>query len=196
MKSLIIVAGPSGVGKNTLIDGVRKKIGEDQSANLRYLKKITTREKRPDDRDEEAVFVTNEEYNKMMDERKIAIPYELRQEKYGITLESLAELYKHPHIYAGGDFKLIKSLRDSLGFLNVTTVYVTADKDEIIGRLDKREDTLEQKARSIVSVSKHLEQYAKNKELFEYEIRNGNGKLEEATNELKMIVNGKTGGQY
>ena len=73
MSQLLIICGPSGVGKNTLTDAIIREY-----PYLKYFRKITTRDKRPDDRDTEARFVTGGEYEGLRLQHRIALPYEIR----------------------------------------------------------------------------------------------------------------------
>ena len=165
MTKLIIVSGPSGVGKNTLVDAVLAEY-----PNIQYFKKDTTRDKRPDDRDAEANFRTQGEYDERRSKHRIALPYEVREEDYGLPVESFAELKDDPRIVCLSNFDLIESLSEAF---DTTTVYVKAPVEVIKQRLIQREDTDEQRKKSIESVEKHLQGYEKSRELFDYEITNG-----------------------
>jgi len=165
MTKLIIVSGPSGVGKNTLVDVVLANY-----PNVQYFKKDTTRDERPDDRDAEANFRTQEKYDERKSKHRIALPYEVRGKDYGLPVESFAELKDNPRIICLSNFDLIESLSEAF---DTTTVYVTAPADTIKQRLNLRKDSDEQRKKSIESVEKHLQDYEKSKKLFDYEITNG-----------------------
>ncbi len=178
MSQLIIVSGPSGVGKSTLVDAVLA-----DNPKVKYFKKVTTRDKRPDDRMEEADFVSLDQYNDLLSSFRIAFPYSVSGNQYGLPIDSFAGLKTGPKIVCQGEFRLIKSLRH---VFNAVTIYVTAAPDHIIDRLHKREDTDEQRQRSIDSVAQHLEGYQQHKPLFDYEIVND--KLEDAQARILEIV--------
>ena len=62
---LIILSGPSGVGKGT----VREKLFEDATLNLAYSISMTTRSPRPGEKNgREYFFVTKEEFEKKIEE--------------------------------------------------------------------------------------------------------------------------------
>ena len=184
MSHLFIVSGPSGVGKNTLID-----YAIEESPGLGYFPKIVCRDKRPDDRDEEARFVSEQKYDELVGKKQIALPYTLRGKKYGLPVSSLASLKEYTRICALGDFELVKALRDSF---ETTTIYVEANLETIAQRVNSRQDTSEQKAKSIESGPKHLIDYQQKwRDIFDYELHNGED-LQKAQNELLRIVREET----
>ena len=165
MSQLIIVSGPSGVGKNTLVDVISSRF-----PHIKYFKKDTTRTKRPDDRDAEANFLSQEEFDAKKAKFGIALEYRVRGKDYGLPMDSFAELKEEPRVICLSDFELIKALQNSF---DTITMYIKAEEKDIIQRLKDRKDTEEQRAKSIKSVAKHLQAYKNYKELFDYEIING-----------------------
>jgi len=120
----------------------------------------------------------------MFERKRIALPYKVRGKDYGIPISSLAELKDNPRVVALSDFDLIQSLKDAF---YTTTVYVLAKHETIVQRLKNREDSEEQRQKSIDSVPLHLVQYSENKNLFDYEITNGKD-LAKAQERLARIV--------
>jgi guanylate kinase len=179
MSQLIVVSGPSGVGKNTLVDAVISNYPD-----IEYFKKVATRDRRPDDRDSEIDFLSLDEYQGLRANHRIALPYTLRGKDYGLPVTSFAKLKTGPKVACLGDFQLVKSLQEAF---DTTTVYVTAPIDVIRKRLEGREDTPEQRAKSIEAGPKHLSDYERFKELFDYEITNGDD-LQAAQDQLIEII--------
>ncbi len=179
MNSLIIVSGPSGVGKGTLVDKVLKEFPK-----MQFLKKDFTRVRRPDDRDAEGHFWKQEEHDERKSKFRTVLGYDVRGNGCGLPVESLSELKDNPRIMCLSDFDLIRSLSD---MYDTTTIYVTAPVDVIKQRLNDRLDTPEQRKKSIESVEKHLQEYEENKDLFDYEITNESD-LESAQNEIVEVV--------
>jgi len=178
MYPFIIISGPSGVGKNTLADSVIV-----QYPQLDYFRKIATRDRRPDDRDAEADFVTEEQYQTILANHGMAVPYTLRSNKYGFPLNSFAGLKIGPRLACLGNFGLVRSLREAF---DTTTVYVKAPLDVIISRLEGRADTPDQKQKSIDAGARHLLDYETHRDLYDYEITNID--LITAQDELLEIV--------
>lgn len=86
--SIIIISGPSGVGKKTIID---QFINNDE-LNLCYSISMTTREPRQGEQNGvDYYFVTNEEFNDAIKNNKLLEWAEFATNKYGTPLERLYE---------------------------------------------------------------------------------------------------------
>ena len=85
---LVVVSGPSGVGKGT----VRKALFEMPKHNLTYSVSMTTRAKRPGERDGiDYYFVSREEFLKRVDEGKFLEHAEFVGNFYGTPLDKVNE---------------------------------------------------------------------------------------------------------
>ncbi len=86
---LIVISGPSGVGKGTVI----KEVMKDSSLNLSYSVSMTTREKR--EGEEEGVnyyYVTREQFEKTRDEGGLLEWTEFVGNYYGTPLSEIRRL--------------------------------------------------------------------------------------------------------
>lgn len=179
MNKLIIVSGPSGVGKNTLVDAVLTKY-----PRIKYFKKYTTRDRRPNDRDAEATFLSTEEFDKIRKKGNVAFQYDVRGKSYGLPVEGFAELRNAARVICLSDFYLIRYLQH---IVDTTTIYVTAPIELITQRLLLRGDTEEQRNTSIKSIEAHLQDYEKFRDLFNYEIANRDN-IETAQEKIIKII--------
>ena len=85
---LVVVSGPSGVGKGT----VRKALFEMPNHNLTYSVSMTTRNKRPGEVDgKDYYFVSREEFLKRVDEGKFLEHAEFVGNFYGTPLDKVNE---------------------------------------------------------------------------------------------------------
>ena len=85
---LVVISGPSGVGKGT----VRKALFEMPKHNLTYSVSMTTRAKRPGERDGiDYYFVSREEFLKRVDEGKFLEHAEFVGNFYGTPLDKVNE---------------------------------------------------------------------------------------------------------
>lgn len=83
---IIIISGPSGVGKKTIID----QIINDEELNLSYSISMTTRKPRENETHGiDYFFVTEEEFQKAIKENKLIEWAEFASNKYGTPLNSV-----------------------------------------------------------------------------------------------------------
>ncbi len=180
MGILFIVSGLSGVGKNSVVDGIEGR---------RYFHKVGARYERPDDRPDEIKCINRGEYDILMSKKRIALPYEVRGNSYGLLIDSFSELKNYDLFVCLSDFDLIESLTDAV---DTTNIYIGVDDvEKVIQRLNQREDHTDQRRKSIESIPRYLEEYEKRKHLFEHTIDNS-GELSKAQEELKSIFNLET----
>jgi guanylate kinase len=85
---LIVIAGPSGVGKGSVV----RTILEQDPDRLRLSVSATTRQPRPAERDGiDYRFVTHEEFGRLIDEGRMLEWAEVFDELYGTPLEGIEE---------------------------------------------------------------------------------------------------------
>lgn len=86
---LIVLSGPSGVGKGT----VRKKVFKDESLNLAYSISMTTRKPRNMEKDGvDYFFVSNEKFMQMIEENKLLEYTHFVGNYYGTPAEYVEQL--------------------------------------------------------------------------------------------------------
>jgi guanylate kinase len=85
---LIIISGPSGVGKGT----IRQEVMKDLSLNLWYSVSLTTRNQRPGEvNGREYYFVSREEFQRNIDNGNLLEWAEFVGNRYGTPLDKLQE---------------------------------------------------------------------------------------------------------
>ncbi|MCF0217893.1 MAG: guanylate kinase [Malacoplasma sp.] len=86
---IIIISGPSGVGKKTIID----QVINDKNLNLFYSVSVTTRTPRIHERNGiDYFFVTETEFQKMIDNNELLEWAEFATNKYGTPLKNLFKM--------------------------------------------------------------------------------------------------------
>ena len=86
---LIIMSGPSGVGKGT----IRREVMKDQSLNLYYSVSMTTRERRPGEVDgEDYYFVSKEEFQRNIENNNLLEWAEFVGNRYGTPKDKVEKM--------------------------------------------------------------------------------------------------------
>lgn len=143
---LIVVVGPSGAGKDTLMDAARRHFSGREAVH--FVRRVITRPAEAGGEDHEAV--SREEFDRLIGENAFAVWWGAHGLKYGVpgtTCERLAE----------GRVAVVNGSRSALGafgrvFTRVRVVSVTASAEVLAERLaargrESREDILKRLAR-------------------------------------------------
>lgn len=87
---IIVISGPPGVGKSTISDILIEKHG------FKKLTSYTTRQKRPDDKEEDYHFLTEKEYFKCLKNNEFidSNAVKIHGAYYGLSVKDLGEILK------------------------------------------------------------------------------------------------------
>jgi len=175
---IVVIEGPSGAGKDTIIKTLTKKYPD----RFAKLISVATRAMRPHESQGNPYhFVSNEEFDQMVASGDI-FEYTMRHgEKRGMSEKYIQDLFTKNKIPLK-DCNLIgvKALKSR--FKNVTTIFITADKNEIEQRLHRRGDTLA----DIEARMKDYDECMKEAQHFDYVIINDN--LEKTIDKIIQII--------
>lgn len=133
-KYAIIIAGPSGAGKTTVADALILSLG-----NLEMSRSATTREKRGDGRDDEYIYLREDEFLKAIELGDMLEHTEYGGNFYGTRkteFERIWSLNKNPILVL--DYNGVKSLKARLD-IPVFAIYVYTSLEEAKMRLIKRD---------------------------------------------------------
>ncbi|MBQ7974003.1 MAG: hypothetical protein IJ295_03565 [Clostridia bacterium] len=137
-QKIVVIEGPSGAGKDTIIRTLTQRYPE----RFAKLVSVATRAMRPNESQGNPYhFVSNAEFDAMVASGDI-FEYTMRHgEKRGMSEKYINELFTQKKIPLK-DCNLIgvKALKSR--FKQVTTIFITADKNEIEQRLHRRGDAL------------------------------------------------------
>lgn len=134
MKNILILAGPSGVGKTTLAHALLKA-----SDRFELVRSVTTREPRGDLFDSEYIYVSKGEFTRLVSEGGILEYTEYAGNFYGTPRSEIER------IYAGGkspllilDLNGVHTVASAKGDINPCAVYLTVKEEELLARLRQR----------------------------------------------------------
>lgn len=178
---LIIISGPSGVGKGTIINELLK-----ENKNLHYSISMTTRKKRENEIDNiNYYFVKPDEFKENIKNNKLIEYAEVYKDLfYGTPKEKVEEnLNKGKHVILEIDVEGMQNIKKY--DKNAISIFISPPSlEELENRLRNRKTETEDKINERVNKAKYeLEQ----KKYYDYVIINDN--LEKAIEETKNIIN-------
>jgi deoxycytidine triphosphate deaminase len=166
----IIITGTSGAGKTT----IARKLCE-QHEIFHIVQTVTTREQRTDDELYQYQFITAENFEKLLKNGELLVSSKYRDKSYGITNESIQK------VIAMGKIPLLiitpESVRQLLSKKHNTflTIFIDAPDNILDTRLRQRKEEIDEKIKSQrINDRKCAEEYAKDKEICMYIIKNRN----------------------
>jgi len=141
---LILVVGPSGAGKDTLLNGAREAMGED--ADVRFVRRVITR---PGDLgEEEHESVSEQEFELREQAGDFALSWRAHGLRYGIPADISMDLAQGRLVIANVSRAV---LGEAAARFPVSVIEVTAPADVLSARLAERgRESAEDVARRLV----------------------------------------------
>ncbi|XLR60435.1 hypothetical protein S83_011107 [Arachis hypogaea] len=179
---IIVICGPSGVGKDALIQRLR-----DSRRNLHFVITATTRPKRPTEvHGQDYYFVSKEEFLSMVEGDEL-LEYALVYGDYkGVPKQQIREfMAKGYDIVLRVDIQGAQTLRKVLGKSAVFIFLVAESEAAMVERLvDRKTETVESLLVRIATAKEEVK-HVKN---FDYCVVNAQGKLENAVKLVESII--------
>lgn len=177
--TLIIIAGPSGVGKSTILAKILPKLN-----NVKKLRTITTRPKRIGEGDEQYLFASAEEFENLIDSGALIEWTKINNHYYGAKKQDIDDMLEDG-IYpiAAIDIKGVREYKRT--FPDLLAVFLSYESlEELPERLratrpDASEEEIERRLKTARKEMKAIDEY-------EYVVVNKEGHLEET---IEIIIN-------
>ncbi len=134
MKKILVIAGPSAVGKTTVMNEILKK-----NENFEYIRSATTRAPRRDLFDSEYIYLSKEEFEARISNGGMLEYTEYGGNFYGTPKSEIERIFskeKTPLLIL--DLNGVQTLKSAFYGFSVFAVYITADKGAVEGRLYER----------------------------------------------------------
>lgn len=128
---LVLVVGPSGAGKDTLIDGARAACAGDPG--IVFVRRFVTR---PPSASETNTQLTAEQFDREAAAGAFALHWQAHGNKYGIPVSMDAEIAAGRTVVCNGSRTAVEPARRR--YANVTVVLVTAPPEVLAQRLQAR----------------------------------------------------------
>ena len=177
---LFVVSGPSGAGKDTLVEGLRTR-----RETLRYSVSATTREPRPEERDgEHYFFVSLPEFHRLRDGGRL-----LEWREYNGNLYGTPRDYVERTLTQGYDVVMKPEVNGALAvqaaFPNAVLIFIVPDRFSQLRErlLARRTETNEEIARRLEIATREMKFIRR----FDYIVVNEQDRSEQAICDLEAI---------
>ena len=177
---LFIISGPSGAGEDSIINGLEKIL------SIERVVTTTTREKRRGESDGKPYyFISQEEFKKGVTENRFfEYAQEYNKQFYGVTNEEIQRVIKCDKIGIWKiEYKGVLTIKKIMS--EVVAILITTESLEILKQRILRRGASEKFAEERMSYTK---EWLKHKDIYDYEVVNHEGKLDEAVEEVKEII--------
>lgn len=178
---LFVVSGPSGAGKDTLVDALRGR-----RPSLRYSVSATTRPPRPEERDEEHYFfVSNHEFDRVLRDGGL-----LEWREYGGNLYGTPRDYVERTLAEGYDVIVKPEVNGALAvktaYPDAVLIFLVPDRFSHLRErlLARRTETNEEIARRLEIAQEEMQSIRR----FDYIVVNAQDRPEEAVRDLEAIL--------
>jgi guanylate kinase len=178
---LIVISGPSGVGKDSVIDRMKER-----GLPFHFVVTTTSRAQRPDETEgEDYYFVSKEEFEGMIDRGELFEYAQVYKDYKGIPKERIREaLTCGQDVIMRLDVQGAETVR-SRSPQAVLIFLSTKDEKELVQRLRRRRTETEESLKIRLETARH--EYEK-MDLFDYYVINAEGKLDEAVDTILAII--------
>ncbi|MCQ3034846.1 MAG: guanylate kinase [Bacilli bacterium] len=182
---LIILSGPSGVGKGTL----RQEIINDKSLNLFYSVSMTTRAKRPGETEGiDYYYVSKEEFQRNIDNGNLLEWAEFVGNRYGTPKDRIdAQLALGKNVLLEIETKGAQQVLDKCAGPNLVSIFVIPPSlDELEARIRGRGTESDEVIKERIEKAR-VEMHKQ--KLYQYKVVNDD--LKRAANEIASIIHSK-----
>ncbi|KAJ1428791.1 P-loop containing nucleoside triphosphate hydrolase [Sesbania bispinosa] len=179
---VIVISGPSGVGKDALISRLR-----ESRSGLHFVVTVTSRPRRPGEVDgKDYFFVSKDEFLGMV-EREELLEYALVYGDYkGVPKQQIREyMAKGCDVVLRVDIQGAQTLRKALGKSAVFVFLVAESELAMVERLVDRNTETAESLLVRISTAREEMKHVKN---FDYVVVNAKGKLENAVQLVESII--------
>ena len=179
--NLFIISGPSGVGKDTILNLMKKKYTSNH-----YVVTVTTRNKRATETDgKDYVFVTNKQFQQMIDSDEFlewAIVY---NNKYGVPKDQVDQaLSENKNVIIKTDIqgaKTIKKIMNEAKTIFINPPEISKLAEHLNSRMSESKESFRLRMETAL-----LEIESRNE--FDYVVNNLEGKIEQTLKEINHII--------
>lgn len=180
---VFVIAGPSGTGKDSVINGLKKIIP------FKQLITTVSRPMRSSERQGKPYyFISKKQFEKNIKQNKF-FEYDFHYKNYyGLTNDEIKKIKKDDKIYLWQtEYEGVKTIKKKMS--SVTTIFINSPVKILIDRMRRREVKFNKK--NFLQRIKDIKLYLKHLDIFDYVIENKEGELDNTINKVAKIIKHK-----
>lgn len=185
MSSIFIISGPSGAGEDSIIEGLKKYF------NFERIITTTTRKMRSGEfQGNPYYFISKEEFQSLLDKGKFAeYAQHYNGNMYGVSKDELKRFENAGLIGIWKiEYKGVITVKKK--YPEILSIFVNAPSLEILeNRIRRRDNVSEEYIKERMAYTK---EWLKNTDIYDCEVINEEGKLDEAIEKVAEIIINKT----
>jgi guanylate kinase len=182
---LIIIAGPSGVGKGTVISHLKELHPEWE-----YPISATTRDPRPDEEDGVVYhFVENDEFERMIEDDELLEYAIVHQEEYYGTIKApiIEALKQGKIIIREVDMQGLESIQKVIPKENLVSIFLTVpDKQDLIDRIQNRGQLPEEEIKRRMESAER--EFEKGGEISDYQVPSLTNQIAKCVSDVEKVI--------
>ena len=179
-KNLFIISGPSGVGEDSIISELSKKL------NINKVITTTTRKQRPEEIGKKTYyFISKNEFKEKIKKNEFfEYAQEYNDNYYGVTNKELNRVINSNKIGIWKiEYKGVITAKKK--FKKIIAILISAPLEILEKRIRQRGNVSEKYIKERMLYTKKWEKY---KDIYDYEVVNEEGKLNNAVDEIYNII--------
>lgn len=180
-KKIIMISGPSGAGEDSVIDQLKEIFPLE-----RVITSTTRAMREGEAQGNPYYFLNQDEFQKKIEEDGFIEYAELDRGKYyGVSHEELERVLASDAIPLWKvDYKGVLRAKELFGD-RVIAIFIWAPLDVIAARIKRRDNASDE---FIAARLEYAQGWFDNKAIFDYEVENKEGKLDETVEQVKKII--------
>lgn len=178
--NIFIISGPSGAGEDSIIEGLKNFF------KIERIITTTTRAMRPgESQGKPYYFISREEFVTRRDNNEfVEWAEQYNGNLYGVTKEEIERVKNSSHIGTWKiEWKGVMTAKKI--FPEIPSIFINAPLDVLENRIRRRDTVSEE---YIKERTEYTKDWLKHKNIYDYEVVNEEGKLENAIKEVAEII--------
>jgi guanylate kinase len=178
--NVFILSGPSGAGKDSIIEGLKKIIP------LQHIITTVSRPMRPGEKQGKPYFfITEKEFLEKLKRDEFFEHDKHFGNYYGLTWEEVNKIKTSNRIcFWQAEYKGVKTAKEKLP--NIVTIFINSPLDDLIRRMDQREEKIDKKIYK--ERVDNIKEWLKHLDIYDFIVDNKEGKLNDTIKEVAKII--------